>query len=275
MKLSTPLFALTSILTTTAHAAGLKGFNLAAHLASGACRTTNDWQLAFERLATLPGSFKNVRLYASGDCNTLANAVPAAKRTGTKLLVGVWTQDAAHFESEKQALLNAVQQHGSDWILAVSVGSEDLYREETTAEHLAQQIWDVRGMLWSVGASPTIGHVDTWTAWVDPKNKAVIDAVDWLGNDAYAYFEGKSIEGGEAKDPYYAAHDRVVGVAGGKEVWTTETGWPVKGENVGNAKVGVDELQRFWWDVACGSFASGINTFWYILVSSRCRCRNM
>lgn len=170
--------------------AALKGFNLAGHLASGQCRTENDWQLAFERLATLPGGFKNVRLYASGDCDTLKNAVPAAIRTGTKLLVGVWTQPAAKFENEKQALLQAISQYGHDWMSAVSVGSEDLYREETDANLLAQQIWDVRGMLWSVGASPSIGHVDTWTAWVDPANKAVIDAVDFLGNDAYSYFEG-------------------------------------------------------------------------------------
>lgn len=246
--------------------AALKGFNLAGHLASGACRTENDWQLAFERLQSLPGGFPNVRLYASGDCDTLKNAVPAAKRTGTKLLVGVWTQDAAHFESEKQALLQAVQQHGQDWIVAVSVGSEDLYREETDPNYLAQQIWDVRGMLWSVGASPTIGHVDTWTAWVDPANKPVIDAVDWIGNDAYSYFEGKSIDNGDAKDAYYAAHDKVVAVANGKEVWTTETGWPISGDTFGAAVPSVQNLQKFWWDVACGSFASNINMFWYILV---------
>lgn len=245
--------------------AALKGFNLAGHLASGACRTENEWQLAFERLQSLPGGFPNVRLYASSDCDTLKNAVPAAIRTGTKLLVGVWTQDAAHFEAEKQALLQAVQQHGNDWILAVSVGSEDLYREETDPNQLAQQIWDVRGMLWSVGASPTIGHVDTWTAWVDAKNSPVIDAVDWLGNDAYSYFEGKSIDNGDAKNAYYAAHDKVVAVAEGKEVWTTETGWPVKGANNGAAVPSVDNLQKFWWDVACGSFASNINMFWYIL----------
>ena len=188
MRLCSLLPLLTAL--STAHAA-FRGFNLAGHLASGACRTQSDWQLAFERLATLPGSFKNVRLYASGDCDTLANAIPAALNTNTKLLVGVWTQDAAHFEAEKQALLNAVLEYGSEWMLAVSVGSEDLYREETSAEELVRQIWDVRGMLGSVGAGAVrIGHVDTWTAWVDLKNRAVVEASDFIGNDAYSYFEG-------------------------------------------------------------------------------------
>ena len=144
--------------------AAFRGFNLGSKLASGECRSENDWQLAFERLQTLPGGFPNVRLYAASDCNALANAVPAAVSTGTKLLVGIWTEDDTHFETEKQALLDAISAHGHDWILAVSVGSEDLYRNETDPNYLAQKIYDVRGMIQSVGADYPVGHVDTWTA---------------------------------------------------------------------------------------------------------------
>jgi exo-beta-1,3-glucanase (GH17 family) len=97
------------------------GFNLGAQV-NGHCRSEQEWEFAFNKLNWFPGNTKSVRLYASSDCNTLANAVPAALRTGTQLLVGVWTQDDAHFEAEKQALLQAIQQHGKDWILAVSVG---------------------------------------------------------------------------------------------------------------------------------------------------------
>lgn len=117
-------------------------------------------------MANLPGSFTSARLYAASDCDTLANAVPAAVKTGTSLLVGLWAEDATHYNNEKQALLAAVQQYGHDWIIAVSVGSEDLYRGDTTASTLATQINDVRGMLWGLGAeSIEVGHVDTWTAW--------------------------------------------------------------------------------------------------------------
>lgn len=34
-----------------------------------------------------------------------------------------------------------------------------------------------------------VGHVDTWTAWVNASNDAVISAADWLGVDAYPYFQ--------------------------------------------------------------------------------------
>lgn len=263
MKLSL-IFPLAAAITTTTHAF-FSGFNIGANLASGACRAESDWELAFDKIASFPGNFRNVRLFASSDCNALANAVPAAIKTGTKLLVGVWTEDDSHFDAEKQALMQAVQQHGKDWILAVSVGSEDLYRQEASPDVMAQKIYDVRGLLGSIGAGDKrVGHVDTWTAWVDPANQAVINAVDWLGNDAYAYWEGASIDNGAANGAYWAAMNQVRAVSQGKDVWLTETGWPVTGPPVGNAVPSVGALQTFWWQVACTSVKE-MNFFWYDL----------
>ena len=151
-----------------------KGFNVGAEKPTGGRKTQADWEQDFRTLQSLPGHFTSARLYASSDSDTLANAVPAALATGTTLLVGVWTENDDHFNAEKQALMTAIQQHGHDWIIAVTVGSEDLYRGNTNADKLATQIKDVRGMLWSLGAgSVEVGHVDTWTAWVKPENTAV------------------------------------------------------------------------------------------------------
>lgn len=151
-----------------------KGFNLPGNVPGGPCKTQADWEKDFRVLQSLPGRFTSARVYASSDCGTLANAVPAALATNTKLLVGVWTENNDHFNAEKQALLEAVQKYGHAWIIAVSVGSEDLYRGDTNANALASQINDVRGMLWSLGAGKIwVGHVDTWTVWVKPENAAV------------------------------------------------------------------------------------------------------
>jgi len=152
-----------SALLSSASAQYYRGFNIGANLPSGACRTESDWNNAFNTIKSFPGGFTSARLYASSDCDTLANAVPAAINAGITILVGVWTEDSTHYESEKQALLTAIQQYGFDWILAVSVGSEDLYRGDTDASTLASQINDVRGMLCGLGScSKQIGHVDTW-----------------------------------------------------------------------------------------------------------------
>ena len=183
MRFSTTLTALAATLPfTTAY---WKGFNVAATNADGSCKTTADWTTAFNKLKGLPQYITSVRLYASSDCNTLANAVPAAISTGVQILVGVWTEDAAHFTAEKNALEAAINAHGHDWIIAISVGSEDLYRGDTTASALATQIYDVRGMVRAMGVTQDVGHVDTWTVWIADANKAVITASDFIGLDSY------------------------------------------------------------------------------------------
>jgi glucan endo-1,3-beta-D-glucosidase len=157
-----PLLTTFLALSSAQAATFLKGFNLPAQNPDGTCKTQADWKADFLAMQALPGGFPNARLFASSDCNTLVNAVPAAIATKTKLLVGVWTQDWNHFNNEKSALLTAIKQYGSAWMLACSVGSEDLYRGETSASTLAGQIYDVRGMLGTVSKGISVGHVDTW-----------------------------------------------------------------------------------------------------------------
>jgi exo-beta-1,3-glucanase (GH17 family) len=144
-----------------------KSLNVRANLANGSCRTTADWERVFRTMTSLSPAFDSARVFASSDCKTLANAVPAALITGMKLLVGVCTQDEAHFAAEKQALLSSIKKYPNrqNWMLAASVGSEDLYRKETPPATTAKKIYDVRGMRRSVGVTASVGHVDTWTAW--------------------------------------------------------------------------------------------------------------
>lgn len=244
-----------------------KGFNLAANLPSGPCKNRDDWERDFRTLQSLPGYFSSVRLFASSDCNTLANAVPAALATGTNILVGVWATDAAHFDAEKQALLAAVQQFGHTWMLGVSVGSEDLYRGDTSGQALANQLNDVRGMLWSVGAgSVPIGHVDTWTVWVRPENEVLIRACDFIGTDGYPYFQDAAIE--SADEVFWTSVDDVRKVVDrvkpGAWVWVTETGHPVSGDRRGAAVPSIANAQTYWKTVACRAFRE-IDIFWFVL----------
>jgi exo-beta-1,3-glucanase (GH17 family) len=245
-----------------------KGFNFGANLPSnGACKAQSDWEQDFTTMQALPGHFTSARLYASSDCSTLANAVPAALSTGTTILVGVWTEDEAHFQAEMAALQSAIQQYGTDWIISVSVGSEDLYRGDTDAATLAGQINQVRSLLSSLGAgSIQVGHVDTWTAWVNNANTAVISACDFVGTDGYPYYQGTAESDGYNVfwESVNAVRDVVNQVKPGTWVWITETGWPVSGPADGAAVTGVSEAQSYWSSVACAAFDQA-HTFWYTL----------
>ncbi|KAF2104504.1 glycoside hydrolase family 17 protein [Rhizodiscina lignyota] len=262
---------LSTLLTTTfALSRGVtafwKGLNVGANNPDGSCKTQAQWETAFKALAGLPPKFTAARLFASSDCNTLQNAVPAAIATGIKLLVGVWTEDAIHYGAEKAALEAAIKAHGCDWMMAVSAGSEDLYRGDTTAATLAGQIHDVRGMVQdSLGCKKVkVGHVDTWTAWVNGANTDVIKACDFVGNDAYPYWQGSTIS--QSSDVFWTAmnqtRDVVNKVKPGTLVFITETGWPVTGSSFGSSVPSKANAQAYWKSVGCAALKQA-HTFWY------------
>jgi exo-beta-1,3-glucanase (GH17 family) len=259
------LAALTAVLSTAS--AYWKGFNIGANNPDGSCKTEQDWERAFRSMQSLPGHFTSARLFASSDCNTLANAVPAALNTGTQLLVGVWTENTDHYNAEKAALQAAVQAHGTGWIVSVSVGSEDLYRHDTSASTLAGQINEVRNILSGMGAGGVqVGHVDTWTAWVDPANTAVIQACDFVGMDGYPYYQNSDIN--DAYNVFWKSvqdtRNVVNSVKPGTWVWITESGWPVSGQQMGSAVASQSNAQQYWSQVACSAFAQA-HTFWFQL----------
>jgi glucan endo-1,3-beta-D-glucosidase len=108
-------------------------------------------------------------------------------------------------------------------------------------------------------------HVDTWTAFDNSSNSAVIEAADWLGFNGFAYFEDtvdNDISNG--KELFDKAIERTRAAAGGKPIWVTETGWPVSGDTFGQGVASTENAERFWQDVGCPLFGE-TNVWWYIL----------
>jgi len=199
-------------------------------------------------------------------------------------LLGVWCsggQDVV--TNEINALKSAIQQYGDDFtslVVGISVGSEDLYRVSptgiendsglgSTPNELVSYIKQVRGAISGTSLSDaSIGHVDTWTAFVNGSNSAVIDAIDWLGVDSYPYFEttvANSIDNGNKT--FWDSYDQTMSASQGKPVWVTETGWPVSGKVSGDAIASVQNAETYWQEVGC-ALLGNYNTWWYTLEDS-------
>lgn len=271
--LTSTLLALAASLSSVS-AVVYKGFNYGA-----AADFANDFKTAQNLVGT--SGFTSARLYTMiqpGTTNTPTGAIQAAIDTGTTLLLGLWaseTQDA--FNNELAALSSAISQHGSsftDLIAGISVGSEDLYRltpigaptgSGQEPDTLVSYIGQVRSILSGANISPPVGHVDTYTAWINSSNSAVTDAVDFLGMDAYPYYQNtiaNTIE--TANATFYSALDQTIAVSTGKPVWITETGWPVSGPTDGQAVASIENAQAYWDAVGC-SVLGNYNTWWYTL----------
>lgn len=59
-------------------------------------------------------------------------------------------------------------------------------------------------MVRALGVQAEVGHVDTYNAWTNSANDDVIKACDFIGMDAYPYWQGSSIE--DAYNVFFQAY---------------------------------------------------------------------
>jgi len=217
-----------------------------------------------------------------GTTNTVITAIPAAIKTKTRLLLGLWASAGqANMNNEVTALKAAISQYGTAFtslVDGISVGSEDLYRITPTGiankagagaqpSELVNYIKQVRAAIEGTAlASAKIGHVDTWTAYDNNTNSAVVQNCDFIGVDAYPYFQTTMANSiGNANKTFYDAYQTTVKRAQGKPVWVTETGWPVTGPKQNQAVASGQNAKVYWDDVACSLMKKNINLWYYTL----------
>ncbi|KAI1503922.1 glycoside hydrolase superfamily [Biscogniauxia marginata] len=281
MQTAASLLALASSASAT-----ILGFNYGSTFTTGAAKIQSDFEAEFSTAANLKGAsgFTSARLYTTvqgGTASDPISAIPAAIKTNTTLLLGLWASGGdTSFANEILALKAAIEQYGDDFtsiVDGISVGSEDLYRNSpqgiaagsyvgANPDTIARYIKDTKDAIAGTGLEGApIGHVDTWTAWVNGSNQAVIDACDWVGMDAYPYFEqehSNSID--KSKSLFQEALEKTQGASGGKSVWITETGHPVSGKTVGQSVASLENAETYWKTVGCPLF-SQMNVWWYTL----------
>lgn len=287
MPSSSKLLALAAAAST---ASAFQGFNYGATYADGRLRVQQDFENLFDAAQNLDGTdgkFDSARLYTMIQGNTdnePISAIPAAIKTKTSMLFGLWASAGQEaFNNELAALQKTIDQYcdSLDGLVAgISVGSEDLYRESPIGikagefagagpQTLVKYIKEVRDLIKGTCLSDApIGHVDTWTAYVNQTNQPLIEACDWVGMDAYPYFEDtkpNAIE--EAKGLFEQALANTKGAAGDKEVWITETGYPTQGKKSGDAVANTKNARTYWEEVGCPLFGN-VNTWWYTLQDS-------
>jgi len=280
---SSGLLALAATLATSE--AVYKGFNYGATKSDGyAVRVQSDFESLFSTAKNLVGAsgFTSARLYTmiqGGTTNTPTSAIPAAIAQDTTLLLTLWASGTS-FTDELAALKSAISTYGSELsgrVAGISVGSEDLYRNSPTGiaagstigqepSVIVDYISQVRSAISGTSLSGVgVGHVDTWTAWVNGSNDAVINACDWIGVDAYPYFQNTETNGiDQGASLFNEAFDNTKNAVGSKPVWITETGWPVSGKTENLAIPSTANAKTYWDQVGCPNF-DVVNTWWYTL----------
>ncbi|KAH0423844.1 cell wall glucanase [Colletotrichum camelliae] len=196
------------------------------------------------------GKYSVVRTYGT-DCEQITKALPAAKRTGLKLILGLF--DIGPIEDQVQAIITAV---AGDWssIDTVSVGNELVNSGKATAEQVITAMTKARTLLRAAGYAGPVVTVDTFMAVLT--NPSLCDASDYCAMNIHPFFDKNTA----ARDAGLFVTRIVSQVQAklsdrNKRVVCTETGWPWQGDSNGAAVPGVSE-QRLAVDSIKEAFAS-------------------
>ncbi|CAK9441161.1 uncharacterized protein LODBEIA_P50300 [Lodderomyces beijingensis] len=251
----------------TAQAIGGLAFNLGVKDNAGNCKTVQEFESDLE---LLKGTTNIIKTYAVSDCNTLQNLGPAAEAEGFQIMLGIWPNDDAHFQAEKNALQQFLPQISTATIKTFLVGSEALYRNDLTATQLASKIDEIKSLVSNIkdkngnsyGAIP-VGTVDSWNVLVDGGSKPAIQEADVVYANAFSYWQGQTNQNASYSffDDIMQALQTIQGIKGTTDIdfWVGETGWPTGGENFEASVPSVENAKNFWQNAICAMRAWGVN----------------
>lgn len=244
------------------------GINMGHTRRDGSCKVTADWKADFMAVKSWPTPFTIIKLFSTNDCQALDQAVPAAIEAGVKLWVGIWNVPDEKFGVEKDAVVKAFVKYPQvdKWLAGFNVGSESFYRKEVTGSKLANQIYDVRGMIKAikppnVSATFPVGTADTWTSWVDPGFSEVIIATEVALMNAFPYWQKTPIQNALGK--LQEAIQNTLKAIGNKPFVLGETGWSSAGANFGPAVASPANQQAYWKSAGCWLKKQPFTSFWF------------
>ncbi|KAF6812524.1 cell wall glucanase [Colletotrichum sojae] len=215
---------------------GLNGIAYAPYTAKSDCKTVEEVDADF---SILKGGYSVVRIYGT-DCDQVAKVLPAARKAGLKLFLGLF--EIGPIEQQVQTIVSAV--HG-DWsfVDTISVGNELVNNGKATAQQVITAMSLARQLLRAAGYQGPVVTVDTFMAVL--ANPSLCDQSDYCAMNIHPFFDG-NVAAGDA-GPFVSrmvSQVRTKLANRNKRIVCTETGWPWQGDKNGVAVPGIDEQER-------------------------------
>jgi exo-beta-1,3-glucanase (GH17 family) len=195
-------------------------------MGDGGCRPASQVQ---SEVGELVGQgYTQIRTYDIGcDVGVLANAISA--HPGVKLFAGLNT--IANLQGDLQKLIGFLQPYFY-LVETINIGNELVNAGISDAGSVAAAVGTARGILQAAGYTGNVVTVDTFVAHL--ANPGLCAASDYCAANIYAFFDG-NVGSSDAGGFVQRMKSAVAGIAGGKEVRVTESGWSSCGGNIGAA----------------------------------------
>ena len=204
------------------------------------------------RMEIVKPSTKWIRSFSCSDGNELIPEV--AHELGLKTMAGAWiSNDKDKSQEEIDTLVQLAQQGCVD--IAV-VGNEVLLREELTENEIINYIRKVRQAL---PEHVLVGYVDAYYQFIE--RPALVEACDVILANCYPFWE--SIDNDVAAYSVQRMYELTKEKSQGKRVIITETGWPSKGDSVGDAVPSEENAMKFFIKIQKWSEDDDIELFYF------------
>lgn len=229
-----------------------------------------------------------IRLYGS-DCNQTALVLEAIRQTKVdlKVFVGnyVTPGDDEVYTRQRDNIMAAIQEYGTDHIAGVTVGNEFIlnYLNANSgtspndavgnqgAQLLIANIKDTRSHLEALNLDKTIpvGNSDAGSYF----NDQVLQSVDYAMSNVHAWFANTTAENGPAWTFQFFEEQNVQPAkkfANNPTFYIAEAGWPTKSSDAANARNGASgsdastqSLQVFMDNFVCQANSNNIPYFFF------------
>lgn len=169
-----------------------------------------------------------VRIYSVSDCN-VRPVLKYAKLYNMTVWMGVWVGNTTKTFDKELKTLTALVSEGvidSELVVGVNVGSEALYRNDSTPEQLIANLKSVKELFAANNLSSIpLSITDTLSELLN--NPSVIEAVDIVTSNIFPFWSKVPIA--DAMMNLNASVMSLAKAAGRKEFVITETGWATDG----------------------------------------------
>jgi glycoside/pentoside/hexuronide:cation symporter, GPH family len=204
------------------------------------------------RVALLAPYTRWLRSFACTEGHELIPAV--AREHGLKTMVGA--DPRADRERNEREIHGLVTLAKAGLVDIAVVGNELLLREELPEPELLAYIARVRA---AVPENVPVSCVDAYFLFLE--RPALTAACDVLLPNCYPFWEGADIAW--AAHYLWRMHALVQAAGGEKPVVIAETGWPGKGEPVGEAVPSAENAMRYFVDVQQWTRREGVKLFYF------------
>lgn len=204
-----------------------------------------------DRLEIIRPYTKWIRTFS---CTNGNEEVPRiAHEKGLKTLVGTWIGD--DLEENEKELANAIRIAKAGYVDILAIGNEVLLRKDLEIEQLIDYIKRVKRELPNV----MIGYVDAYYMFVNYPE--IIEECDLILANCYPFWEYCSVE--TSLDYMKHMYALVSEYTNGKKVIISETGWPSKGQQYGDAIPSFENAMSYFIQTQKWANEMGIETFYF------------